>query len=240
MSILLLVELLDAVGRTSWVTLRPSRSSWTAAQIQQYADAALVRLDGVLGSQIVAVHAQLVLSLPAGIKAAPEAGSSLVRGGVLSFETDAASLTTQFVAAVAASLEQSDYTLDTSDPALQAYANALSNGIDVDGEAVRVQDEFGEAYAALTGAAVGFRDNARVEPLITAPDSEPAYTVTFAQAWLPVILSQLLRLRSAYSWQDDVFAATARDLADDLIGLFVPVAVATVDSARVGTARVGG
>lgn len=60
----------------------------TVAQVQTYAAAIIPEIDALTESQVVEANVTFALTLPGGIKGAPEAGAFNERGGLVTFDTE--------------------------------------------------------------------------------------------------------------------------------------------------------
>lgn len=240
MDIKLYYELRDDRGDDSYHSVRVERSSWTVAQAQAYSDVYAAAYDTAAGSQIVGASAVFSLTLPTGLKSAPALLSDNSRGGLLSFETDMLNLSSFRLPAISDSLVLADTTLDTSAAALISFVDLYETGVTVDGEIVRIQDDFGEEYETLQAAALSFRQQSGLETTPDSPADLPLMSVAFSPSWRPYVLAMLDKLRYESAWDGtpgDVEQAQqdAEELIYIIAAVAVPEGVFSLGASELGT-----
>lgn len=201
----------DDKGDRAVHTVRPFRSSWSTAMMQEFIDLYSPRLDAVIDAQIIDVWYETELDLPGGLKGAPVDANGMEDCALLFFDAPTYAPISARIPAISSGLVNSDGTLDLADQGLADYAAALDTGITVSGQGVQPIGETGERYGALITAR---HSKSQAQGLTLLPGdytASPTVQIDLSIAWIAYLLGWLRIGNADQTWQgDETEIATAR------------------------------
>jgi len=153
--VLLTIGIEDIVGATKTINVFFPAAT-TLAQVQGWATSALVNLSNFEFGVIKYADVTLPITLPGGIGTAPVAGSTVRRGGLMSFDNPTRYSWDQYIPAIDTTvLVGTDIDITNTDVA--AWITAMTTGISVSGTFIQPTNGSGEDLTALRKATETFR-----------------------------------------------------------------------------------
>lgn len=127
----------------------------TLAQITGFLDATIQNLDDSIDPQITSVKIELEYALPVGLKTEPNAGRAVARGALLGYRSVAGAPVAVYVPGTKdAFLVGGGVSLSGT---LAAFADSITNGVDVGGTVIRLVDRSNSPVTAFRRAKISDR-----------------------------------------------------------------------------------
>lgn len=147
------INAIDNVGDSTAYNFKAERASgWTVAQLQSYADALLLALDPIIGSQITGVEARLAMTPPGGLKSTPDLDSNNAIAASVQFRMSDGYKQSVRINGIDYSLMNADKSLAIGGVPWGAFEDLFTDGVDIDAETVKVVNLDNQTFDTLLKA----------------------------------------------------------------------------------------